>query len=583
MHRGGVIVVKFGGLVLRCEDSLRLAVHEVLRWRRDGVRVVAVVSALSGRTDALFTECRATGLGASAYATASRVACGETESAARLGVELDATGIEAAVLSPAAIGLLAEGDPLDANPVGVDAERLRGVLRAQGVVVVPGYVACDRNGRTVLLGRGGSDLTALCIARALGARCRLVKDVDGLYEHDPSRPGPRARRYAAARWVDALATDGSIVQHKAAEFARRHSIEFELGRLGGETPTVIGAGGPRWDDLGKRRPPLRVAVLGAGTVGGGVLEALVPLREEFTVVAITGRGEGGGRDGDLADGTPRLDPHDAARCGADIVVECLGEADTARECILAALANGSDVVTSNKAVLAAHGDEIATAAREAGRSVSASAAVGGSTPVLARIGRGRADGRGLRSVTGVLNGTANFVLERIRQGDTLAAAIDVARQLGLAERDPARDLDGRDAADKLAVVAAAAGVGSVPADSIRLESIDEVVAERARRSGGLRHRQVSRLERVAGGLRVSVAIEALSDDHPLHAVPSEWNAVVLEWDDGSREVLRGRGAGRRPTAAAVVGDLLELHRAASRNVIRCGAPRPAEVNDVVVL
>lgn len=583
MHRGGVIVVKFGGSVLRSEDSLRLAVHEVLRWRRDGVRVVAVVSALAGRTDALFAECRATGLGASAYATAARVACGEAESAARLGVELDATGIEAAVLSPGAIGLLAEGDPLDADPIGVDAVRLAGVLRAQGVVVVPGYVACDRSGRTVLLGRGGSDLTALCLAHALGARCRLVKDVDGLYEHDPLRPGPRARRYAAARWVDALATDGSIVQHKAAEFARRHSIEFELGRLGGEAPTVIGAGGPRWSNVGERRLALRVAVLGAGTVGGGVLEALVPLREEFSVVAITGRGGCGSRVGDLAAGTPRLHPHDAARCGADIVVECLGGIDTARECILAALANGSDVVTSNKAVLAAHGDEIATAAREAGRSVSASAAVGGSTPILARIGRGQAEGRRLRSVAGVLNGTANFVLERIRQGDSLAAAIDLARGLGLAERDPARDLDGKDAADKLAVVAATAGLGGLTAASIRREAIDEAVAEAVRRAGRLRLRQVARLERVAAGLRANVAIEAVSDDHPLHAVPSEWNAVVLEWDDDSREVLRGRGAGRRPTAAAVVGDLFDLHRAASRNVIHCGAPGPTEVNDVVVL
>ncbi|MBI5851302.1 MAG: aspartate kinase [Planctomycetes bacterium] len=571
MRCGGVIVVKFGGSVLRSEDSLRLAVHEVLRWRRDGVRVVAVVSALAGRTDALFAECRSTGLGAGTYATAARVACGEAESAARLGVELDATGIEAAVLSPGTIGLLAEGDPLDADPIGVDAVRLRGVLEGQGVVVVPGYVACDRSGRTVLLGRGGSDLTALCLAHALGARCRLVKDVDGLYEHDPLRPGPRARRYAQARWVDALATDGSIVQHKAAEFALRHSIEFELGRLGGDTPTLIGTGGPRWADDGERRPPLRVAVLGTGTVGGGVLEALAQLREQFTVVAIAARG------------VSRLHPHEAARCGADVVVECLGGTETARECILAALATGADVVTSNKAVLAAHGDEIATAAREAGRSVSASAAVGGSTPVLTRVARGRTEGRGLRRVTGVLNGTANFVLERVRQGDTLAAAIDVARRLGLAERDPARDLDGRDAVDKLAVVAATAGFAGLPATSICRETIDEAVAERVRRAGRLRLRQVARLVRVAGELRGSVAIEAVSDDHPLHAVPSEWNAVVLEWDDGSREVLRGRGAGRRPTAAAVVGDLLDLHRAASRNAIQCGVPGPAEVNDVVVL
>ena len=111
------------------------------------------------------------------------------------------------------------------------------------MVVVPGYVATDAEDRLVVLGRGGSDLSALFLADRLGgARCRLIKDVDGLYESDPAAPGPRPRRYGRACWSDALATDGAIVQHKAVRFARDHRLPFELGRINGVAPTRIGPG-----------------------------------------------------------------------------------------------------------------------------------------------------------------------------------------------------------------------------------------------------------------------------------------------------------------------------------------------------
>ncbi|MEM1424141.1 MAG: homoserine dehydrogenase, partial [Planctomycetota bacterium] len=115
-----------------------------------------------------------------------------------------------------------------------------GVLAGAGVVVFPGFVALDRRGRAVTLGRGGSDLTALFLAHALGAaRCRLVKDVDGLYNADP-RTVPGARRLERVGYDGALATDGSIVQHKAVRFAEARGVAFELGDLGARSPTMIG-------------------------------------------------------------------------------------------------------------------------------------------------------------------------------------------------------------------------------------------------------------------------------------------------------------------------------------------------------
>lgn len=572
---GDLIVLKFGGSVLRSPATLPRAVHEIHRWRRDGVRVVAVVSALAGRTDALLDDCSTASETLSPHATAARVALGELESSALLGLQLDASGVPATVVAPAAIGLVATGDALDADLQEVDVERLGRLLEEHGVVVVPGFVAVDRSGRTVLLGRGGSDLSALFLAHALRARCRLVKDVDGLYEHDPSRPGPRPRRFAQATWDDALATDGSIVQHKAIAFAKRAGLDFELGRIGGEAPTIVGGVERMFSARSDEPRHTTVALLGRGTVGRGVLDALAAHPDCFELLGVASRSSG-------------PDARTLASSGADVVVECIGGIDEARACILAALSCGSHVVTANKAVLAAHGAELAAAARAAGRELLASASVGGSAPVLERLRRGVREGRVLHRLTGVLNGTTNFVLEALAAGTELDLALEAARRRGLAERDAARDLEGHDAADKLAVVAAHAGFGELARGDITTSSSRDGLAPRPARPGMRdgetpRRRQVARLERRNGIAHAAVAIEALAADHPLHQVPAEWNAVVLEWEDGGVEIVRGRGAGGRPTAVAVLGDLFEIQRRPA-SLDRAPAPRilVSKVTDGVV-
>ncbi len=254
MHSKRLIVLKFGGSVLREEATLPLVVEEIHRWRREGGEVVAVVSALAGCTDELLRKSRRIWPTAAPQSVAALVALGELHSAALLGLHLDRAGLSACVLTPAAIRLLATGNPHDAVPVDFDRSRVEGALARHGVVVIPGYVAEDREGRAALMGRGGSDLTALFLAHRLRASCcRLIKDVDGLYEHDPARPGPAPRRFAVATWDDALATDGTIVQHKAVEFARAHHLEFQLGRRNGTFPTRVGAG-PTYFDPPDRHP-----------------------------------------------------------------------------------------------------------------------------------------------------------------------------------------------------------------------------------------------------------------------------------------------------------------------------------------
>lgn len=248
-----IAVLKFGGSVLQDHADVVRAREEISRWRSAGYSVVAVVSALEGTTDALVAEADRFSTRskiADGWAKAQLLATGELSAAALLGLELARAGLSAAVATPWSIGLHATGDAIDATPVSVDRERLALELSERHVVVVPGFIGIDDRRRVVLLGRGGSDLSAIFLASCLRAeRCRLVKDVDGLYEYDPRGLGVRRgqvappRRFVRANWADALSLDGGIVQHKAVRCAQEHEMHFEVGAAGSTKPedaTLVG-------------------------------------------------------------------------------------------------------------------------------------------------------------------------------------------------------------------------------------------------------------------------------------------------------------------------------------------------------
>lgn len=545
-----MIVLKFGGSVLRDELRLRIAVHEIYRWRREGFRVVAVVSAIEGRTRGLIDRCEELSPRGDSAARASVVALGEQESSALLGLHLDRAGVPACVLTPAALRLIAEGDPLDADPVSVETGLIESAFERDEVVVVPGFTGVSRDGRGVVLGRGGSDLSAVFLADALGAeRCRLIKDVDGLYTSDPSEAGATPLRYSTASYADALATDGSIIQHKAIRYAERRGAEIELGGFNGVRPTRICgeasafAGGP------ERPRPLSIGLCGVGTVGSGVLELVRQLPDRFEVVGVACRSLA--RHADLAGCCPLIteDPLAVAESGADVIVELIGGVNTAHEIARAALGSGSNLVTANKALIAEHGRELGELAESAGVQVRCSASVGGAVPVLEAIGSEE-----VRSVVGVLNGTGNFVLGALARGETLQQAVCDAQLLGFAEADASRDLDGVDSLDKLRVIAQRLD-WTVPEGEIELESI----ATWSLGNAGQLARHVARLERGSA----SVLVEPVERDSVFGSLDDEWNAVVIELEDGTSRTLRGRGAGRWPTSESVLADLLELSRLAT--------------------
>lgn len=562
MRQRRLIVLKFGGSVLPDEDSLARAVHEVYRWAREGWSVVAVVSAIDGETDARLRSAVHRAEGGCDHAVAAAVAGGELHSAAQFGLFLERAGVDAAVVNPGGIGLRADGAGLDASPLGVDATPIRRLLDAGRVVVCPGYVATDADGRWMLLGRGGSDLTALVLADALRAdRCRLVKDVDGLYDSDPNAPGPRPARYESASWDDALARDGSIIQHKAIGYAKSKRLSFELGKLNGVRPTVVGdlplREGP--PEPPERTPPVRVAILGLGVVGGGVYESVRRLPGvEIVRVAVRDPRKHAGAE--LPSEIVSTDPIEAAQCEADIVIELLGGTGVALGAVRAALARGARVVTANKALIAAHGEELLGLARVTGGGLEFSASVGGSMPILEHLSAHA--GETPRRIRAVLNGTCNFILDALATGRPFHDAVREAQRLGFAEADPRRDLAGFDAADKLVVLAHSLGCTGLTVDDVARQTIgDEVttLATSAAKNGRVL-RQVSELDLTGAEPVASVTLREVDRDDPLHAVRRERNGAVVEWESGAITRVAGRGAGRYPTAESVVADVLGLVR-----------------------
>lgn len=544
-----LIVLKFGGSVLSREADIAAAVHECYRWVREGYAVVAVVSAIGDSTDRLVAQTATYGQHPSPQAAAALIATGETVSAAHLWLGCDRAGIDAVAVEPREIGLTVTGPADDAVPTGVDASRLRALCARHDVVVVPGFFGVAPNGRLALLGRGGSDLTAVLLAHALRARCRLLKDVPGLFERDPSRPGPFARRYSNITFADAERLAGEILQRKALAYAAAHAVAFEVAALHRRDATVVGAASTSFA-TDTRETPLRIALLGLGVVGRGVLQHLQASPRSFEVTGVSVQSPK--RHADAI--APRLIARDAVALAAaplsDVVIETIGGVEVARAAIEAALRRGADVVTANKALLARHGETLHDLAAAHGSSLIYSAAVGGAAPVLELAGR--LHDRGVACVGAVLNGTTNCILGACAAGMPFADALAEAQALGYAESDPAADLEGVDAAEKLRLVCRAA-FGSDP-DELTVSGLDPSVA------ASRLDRLVARAAWRSSRLVASVGVERLPEGHALLDAEGAWNIATFETLDGASYCARGKGAGRFPTAQAVFADLLEIRR-----------------------
>jgi len=331
--------------------------------------------------------------------------------------------------------------------------------------------------------------------------------------------------------------------------------------------------------------PLRVALLGAGSVGSQVARLLLENKAELAarvgaeleLIGIAVRDTKVARPGVPAE----LLTTDAESLilGADIVIEVMGGIEPARSYVLQALNSGADVVTANKALLATHGPEIFDVAEQVGAQLYFEAAVAGAIPIIRPLRESLA-GDKIKRIMGIVNGTTNYILDRMNStGATFDSALAEAQELGYAEADPTADVEAYDAAQKAAILASLAFHTEVPLEKVYREGITKITQAQmeAARRDNLVIKLLAIAEKIAGnetepeGISVRVYPTLIPAEHPLASVRGAFNAVFVEAEAAGQLMFYGAGAGGVQTASAVLGDLVS---AAKRHV--AGGPGLAD-------
>ncbi|MGI5160484.1 homoserine dehydrogenase [Microbispora sp. CA-102843] len=325
--------------------------------------------------------------------------------------------------------------------------------------------------------------------------------------------------------------------------------------------------------MSKAKPALRVALLGCGVVGAQVVRLLREQADDLAarvgapleLAGVAVRRLGRKRDIDV---DPALLTTDAealvTRDDVDIVVEVIGGIEPARSLILAAMAHGKSVVSANKALLAEDGATIHRAARENGADLYFEASVAGAIPLLRPLRESLAGDR-VRRVLGIVNGTTNYILDKMDStGASFNDALEEAQALGYAEADPTADVEGFDAAAKAAILAGIAFHSRVTAADVHREGITEITAADVASAKGMGYviKLLAICARSDDGRSVGVRVHPamIPRSHPLAGVREAYNAVFVEAESAGRLMFYGAGAGGAPTASAVLGDIVAVAR-----------------------
>jgi len=315
---------------------------------------------------------------------------------------------------------------------------------------------------------------------------------------------------------------------------------------------------------------IRVGLLGCGTVGTGVIRILQENREDIIsrlgcpieVVKILVRDRDKARDPVVPDELVTTDAAELFAADVQVMVEVMGGYEPARGLILEALRSGRHVVTANKALLARHGAEIFVAADAAQKDVIFEASVGGGIPIIRTLREGLAADR-IHAIYGIINGTSNFMLTAMSAGGrAYADVLAEAQRLGYAEADPAMDVDGTDAAQKLSILIAISFGLDIPFEAIRTEGIGRVTREdigfAARFGYTIKPLAVAKAHE--DGVEARVHPTLLPAANLLANVDGVFNAVLVQSRALGPVLFYGQGAGMMPTASAVVSDIIELGR-----------------------
>ena len=312
----------------------------------------------------------------------------------------------------------------------------------------------------------------------------------------------------------------------------------------------------------------KVGLLGFGTVGTGTAEILLDnlgrnaLLKEIEIAKVGVRSLDKPREIELPSGVLTTDLTSIVTDPEiDIVVELLGGLEPARSLILQAIGKGKHIVTANKAVIARYGDEIYTAANEAGVYVLVEASVGGGIPVIKPLKQSLGVNR-IQSVIGIINGTTNYILTQMAEfGADFDDVLAEAQKLGYAEADPTADVDGLDAADKIAILAAIAFGGRIKREDIPCEGIRKVNAtdiSYAKQLGFVIKLLAIAESNDGDSLQVRVHPTLVPKGHPLASINDVYNAILVEGEPLGQVMFFGPGAGKGATASAVVSDIVNI-------------------------
>jgi len=324
--------------------------------------------------------------------------------------------------------------------------------------------------------------------------------------------------------------------------------------------------------MGKK---IGIGLLGLGTVGTGVAniiqkpEGRHPLVSKIELIRVAVRDLNRPRATAISSSLLTQDPYEVVNDpSVEVVVEVMGGIEPARTLIMQAIAAGKSIVTANKAVIARHGKEIAKAASQSGVYVLIEAAVGGGIPIIEPL-KQSLGGNQIKKVSGIINGTTNYILSRIaKEGISYTEVLKIAQNLGYAEADPAADVEGFDAADKIAILSGLAFGGSINRANIPTKGIADLKTcdiNYANKLGyTIKLLAVSEKLKATNDLTSSIPLAAwvqptlIPKEHPLAGVSDVNNAILVEGDPIGEVMFYGPGAGAGPTASAVVADILNI-------------------------
>jgi homoserine dehydrogenase len=534
---GDIIVLKFGGSVLRSQADVPTAVHEIYRWYRAGWRVVAIASTLG---------------------ESAELAAGEQGAAALLGAALDRVGVPASIVDPRELGPMAACTSLDSGAAEERVERLKTLLRQSPVLVLPAFGHEPDS----------SDHSAVLLAHALRAnRCRLLKDVDGVYESDPATAASNSslQRFSALGYADALELATTLIQPKAVQLLDRYSVRAEVAAVASPYESVIGRFS-RTPAHSCSTAPTAVLILGLGEIGRGVHRRVAAMSEHFVVNGAFIRD----RCKHTKCGSPLFDSvNDVMSQRPDVVIDTLPGLEPAHSLVSHFLERGVSIVTANVSLIAEAGRQLSTLAARCNAYLYYSASVGGSAPMLEALRR-EMHHHDVRSIAAVFSDAANHALDRCAQGLGLnVALLNTSSESGEARAH--EELSGAHSVRKLRLLTRHA-FGREP-DALHVVPLDAESLARARDAltENCTLRWVGRAWKISHSVFAQLQLEALDRRDPLAQVPPEWNRLLITRSNGQEVVIHGRGTGCWPTTEALMADLLDV-RFAHLALARAGAP-----------